>query len=687
MEKDEQSQACPHVLVFPLPIQGHINSMVKLAELLALTGFKVTFLNSEHNHERLIKYTNITDHFARYPGFEFKTIPDGLPDDHPRSGNWFLEMFDAMEMKTKPSLRKILLKISPPVDCIIEDGFLGFALDVAKEFGIPNIYFRTSSPNSFWAYYSIPDIIEAGELPIRGSEDMDRLITTVPGMETFLRCRDLPNFCRASDMTDSMIQLVVKQTRKSPQAHALMLNTFEDLDGPILSQIRTKCPNLHAIGPIHAQLNTRLKAKYGESSDHVSNSLWEVDRSCISWLDKQPKQSVIYVSFGSITVTLKEQLIELWYGLVNSKKRFLWVVRPNSVTGKGGQGEDVPVELSEGTKERGYIVGWAPQEEVLNHPAIGGFLTHSGWNSTLESVVAGVPMICWPYFADQQVNSRFVSEVWKIGLDMKDVCDRKVVEKMVNDLMVDKREEFVKSVAKMAKLANESVHLLHPISQAQLNLPKLTTIRSSIGLPVDADSFHFIHKCIQLKPPKDEFLVMVIFAPKRCLAFAKSGYVQWKTVVGVNDIKDLVLFKGQIHSICGRGRLLRFESDNPESVTKIIARYPPDDVIKVDKIYLVESSGELLAVFRNGSSNPFKTKSFMVYMLQFDINGEKGILKRLNGLGDYALFVGEGNSWSISMTNILNCKGNRIYFTDDNWEQHVGLDIGAFDMVNKKIES
>ncbi|XP_022745504.1 LOW QUALITY PROTEIN: 7-deoxyloganetic acid glucosyltransferase-like [Durio zibethinus] len=457
MEKCQQSEAaCPHVLVLPLPIQGHVNSMFKLAELLALSGFKVTFLNSEHNHERLVKYTNITAHFARYPGFEFKTIPDGLPDDHPRTGEWFLEMFDAMEMKTKSSLIEMLLNISPPVDCIIGDGFLGFALDAANELGIPIIYFRTSSACCFWVYYSIPDMIQAGELPTR---EMDRLITTVPGMETFLRCRDLPSFCRASNMTDadSKIQLIVKETRKTPQAHSLILNTFEDLDGPILSHIRTKCPHIYAIGPIHAQLNTRLREKYGESYDHFSNSLWELDRSCISWLDKQPKQCVIYVSFGSVTTTSREQLTELWYGLVNSKKRFLWVIRPNSVTGKDGRGGDVPVELLEATRERGYIVGWAPQEEVLNHPAVGGFLTHSGWNSTLESVVAGVPMICWPYFADQQVNSRFVSEAWKIGLDMKDVCDRKVVEMMVNDLMVNRKEEFVKPAAKMAKLANESV--------------------------------------------------------------------------------------------------------------------------------------------------------------------------------------------------------------------------------------
>jgi UDP:flavonoid glycosyltransferase YjiC (YdhE family) len=176
----------------------------------------------------------------------------------------------------------------------------------------------------------------------------------------------------------------------------------------------------------------------------------------MTWLDAQPFKSVIYVSFGSITTMTKDVLMEFWHGLVNSKKRFLWVIRPDLVDGNDADGQ-TPAELVEGTKERGYTVGWAPQEEVLAHAAIGGFLTHSGWNSTMESIAAGIPMICWPYFADQQVNSRFVSQVWKLGMDMKDVSDRVVVEKMVNDLMVEKREEFLKSSVEMSRLARESV--------------------------------------------------------------------------------------------------------------------------------------------------------------------------------------------------------------------------------------
>ncbi|RDX81366.1 7-deoxyloganetic acid glucosyltransferase, partial [Mucuna pruriens] len=289
---------------------------------------------------------------------------------------------------------------------------------------------------------------------IEGEEDMDRIITTIPGMENLLRCRDLPGYCRGTESNIEPLKSMVFESRQSLRARALIFNTFEDLDGPVLSQMRLKFPQIFAVGPLHAHLNSR--ASSNAKTTPSTTSFWEVDRSCLTWLDSQPLKSVVYVSFGSITTLTRERLMEFWHGLVNSKQRFLWVVRPDMVTGEDGD-DRIPAELEEGTKERGFIVGWAPQEEVLAHEAIGGFLTHSGWNSTLESLVAGVPMICWPYFADQQINSRFVSEVWKLGLDMKDVCDRQVVEEMVNDLMVHRREEFLRSAQTMAISAHKSV--------------------------------------------------------------------------------------------------------------------------------------------------------------------------------------------------------------------------------------
>ncbi|OMO76319.1 UDP-glucuronosyl/UDP-glucosyltransferase [Corchorus olitorius] len=161
----------PHVLIFPLPALGHVTSMLKLAELLSVTGLKITFLNSEHNHERLVRrHSYLHSHFVRYPGFEFETIWDGLPPDHPRVGNAFPDIFGGLYFRTKPIFREMLVKMKPPVDCIIGDGVLGFVVDIADELGIPILQFHTVGASSAWACFSILDMIEAGDLPIKDVE-------------------------------------------------------------------------------------------------------------------------------------------------------------------------------------------------------------------------------------------------------------------------------------------------------------------------------------------------------------------------------------------------------------------------------------------------------------------------------------------------------------------------------------
>ncbi|GAA0159401.1 transferase [Lithospermum erythrorhizon] len=448
----------PHVLIFPLPLQGPVNCMLKLAELLCLHDLHVTFLNTEHIHQRLLRYSNVESYFKRYPNFNFGTIPDGLSDNNSRTMDQISNLINSMEEVTKPLLMEMVTSGSlgknsnKPLSCIVADGIFCFAVDIAREIKVPLLFFDTISPCGLWTYLCVPKLIETGELPFSG-DSLDEPIKNVPGMEGILRRRDLPSFCRTKDINIPLIKLVLKEDEHLPLSQGLILNTFDDLENPIISQLQTISLNVYAIGPLHSH----LKSKLSSSKPPTSSNIFEEDKSCMAWLDMQPPNSVVYVSIGSLAVMTKKQLIEIWYGLVNSGSRFLWVQRLGSITEPEDELNEVPLDLFEATRERGLVVSWAPQELVLGHEAIGGFFTHSGWNSTLESLVAGVPMICWPYVVDQQVNSRYVEEVWKLGLDMKDTCDRKIVERMIREVMVTRRYEFKQMLNRMAKLAQDSV--------------------------------------------------------------------------------------------------------------------------------------------------------------------------------------------------------------------------------------
>ncbi|KAL2558165.1 UDP-glycosyltransferase 76F1 [Forsythia ovata] len=176
----------------------------------------------------------------------------------------------------------------------------------------------------------------------------------------------------------------------------------------------------------------------------ASSSLVQPDESSISWLDKQAPKSVIYVSFGSIAAVKENEFVEIAWGLAYCEHTFLWVIRPGSVHGSKWL-ESLPSGFLDLLGVSGHIVKWAPQLEVLAHPAVGAFWTHNGWNSTLESICAGVPMICMPCFTDQFVNARYVTHVWKVGVQLENVLERKTIEEVIRRLMEDEEGEEIRN--------------------------------------------------------------------------------------------------------------------------------------------------------------------------------------------------------------------------------------------------
>jgi hypothetical protein len=165
----------------------------------------------------------------------------------------------------------------------------------------------------------------------------------------------------------------------------------------------------------------------------LETNLSKEDTKCLEWLGSKEMTSVVYVNFGSITIMSEEKLLEFAWGLANSKKPFLWIIRPDLVSGGSVVLSSAFVdEIS----DRGLIVSWCPQEKVLNHPSVGRFLTHCGWNSTTESICAGVPMLCWPFFGVQPTDCRFICNEWEIGIEIDTNVKREEVEKLVNELMM-----------------------------------------------------------------------------------------------------------------------------------------------------------------------------------------------------------------------------------------------------------
>ncbi|CAL5062728.1 unnamed protein product [Urochloa decumbens] len=431
--------AAAHVLVLPWPLQGHINCMLYFATGLAGAGVHVTFLHTEHNLRRL---AGAPSSAAASPRLRFLSVPDGLPDDHPRSVDSLLELAASMLATSTGAYRSLLSSLSsasdavvggfPPVTCVVADGLMAWAIDIAEELGVPALAFRTASACSFLAYLSVPDLLESGELPFpaSGGGGLDEPVRGVPGTEGFLRRRDLPIQCRRrrsdSDDVDPMLRTLVDLTVQSRKARALILNTAASLEHAALAHIAPHMRDVFAIGPLHAMHPT------------PSGSLWREDDGCMAWLDAQADRSVVYFLSG----------------LVAAGYPFLWVLRPDMV---GVSQATVLQEVARatGNGEQARVVAWAPQRDVLRHRAVGCFLTHAGWNSTLEAVVEGVPMVCWPFFADQQINSRFVGAVWRNGLDMKDVCEREAVERTVREAM--ESDEIRRSAEALAQQVKRDI--------------------------------------------------------------------------------------------------------------------------------------------------------------------------------------------------------------------------------------
>ncbi|EOA30568.1 hypothetical protein CARUB_v10013696mg [Capsella rubella] len=422
----------PVIFLFTFPLQGHLNPMFQLAKIFFNHGFSITVIHTEFN----------APNFSNFPHFTFVSISDGLSE--PESYPDVIEILHDLNSKCVAPFNDCLKKLlseEPTAACVIVDALWYFTDGLTEKFSIPRIVLRTVNLSSFVAFSKFHVLREKGYLSLQESQG-DSPVPELP----YLKMKDLPWFQTEDPRSGDKLQRGTMKSMKS--SSGIIFNAIEDLEPDQLDQSLKEFPvPLFSIGPFH---------RYVSAS---SSSLLAQDMTCLSWLDKQATNSVIYASLGSIASIDESEFLEIAWGLRNSNQPFLWVVRPGSIHGKDLI-EILPKGFIESLQGRGKIVKWAPQPEVLAHRATGGFLTHCGWNSTLEAICEAIPLICKPSFGDQRVNARYISDVWKIGLHLENRIERLEVENAIRTLMTSSEgEEIRKRIMPMKETAEQCLKL------------------------------------------------------------------------------------------------------------------------------------------------------------------------------------------------------------------------------------
>ncbi|KAI3813254.1 hypothetical protein L1987_17974 [Smallanthus sonchifolius] len=435
--------AQPHVLVIPYPAQGHVIPIMELAQRLVEQGIRVTFINTEVNHKLVASNWLDKDRFGHL--MQMVSIPDGLEPWEDRSDLCKLTLSILQTMPRKlEELIETINKEDSKVTCVIADDCMGWAVRVAKKMGIRRAAFWPASVATLASMLSFQKLIDDRIINEKGIPLKDETIQLSETMPP-IKPENLGWACFKDVATiESSFQLVKEAEEASRLTEWFICNSSTELEAAAFSLYRQLLP----IGPLLAS-NRRA-----DQAGHF----WQEDPTCLTWLDQQQPCSVIYIAFGSFTIFNKTQFEELALGIELSNKPFLWVVRPGMTKETT---TDYPDGYMERVSSRGRIVIWAPQQKVLAHPSVACFMSHCGWNSTLEGVTNGLPFLCWPYFADQFHNETYICDIWRTGLRLeKDETGfftreeiKSKVEKLLSDetfrvKALDIKEKITSSVRK-----------------------------------------------------------------------------------------------------------------------------------------------------------------------------------------------------------------------------------------------
>ncbi|KNA20577.1 hypothetical protein SOVF_051180 [Spinacia oleracea] len=388
----------------------------------------------------------------RFPAKE-AGLPQGLENLEQVLGSELMNgFFKATEMLSE-QLDHYLEKVRP--NCLVADMFFPWATDLASKFNIPRLVFHGISSFSLCAQ----EVIRLHEPFKNVSSDEETFVLPYLPHEIQLTRLQISEELRNSEDSDYK-RRTISFKESELKSYGVIVNSFYELEPDYADLFRKEFGRrLWNIGPV--SLSNRSIEDKAQRGKQASID----EHECLKWLNSKKPDSVIYICFGSTASFIAAQLHEIAMAVEASGQQFIWVVR------NGKNEEWLPTGFEQRMKEKGMIIrGWAPQVIILEHEAIGAFVTHCGWNSTLEGISAGVPMVTWPIFAEQFYNEKLVTQILKTGVpvgakkwsrtpSIECLVKKDAIVKALTEIMAgketDERRNRAKNLKEMARKAVE----------------------------------------------------------------------------------------------------------------------------------------------------------------------------------------------------------------------------------------
>ncbi|KMT08558.1 hypothetical protein BVRB_6g138380 [Beta vulgaris subsp. vulgaris] len=438
------------LVLVPTPGTGHLISAVEFAKLIIkhdeqISILVIIFHMPIHSSTTVDTYIKSQSNAIDPNRITFLTLPSlsdsELPD--PASNNFF---HDTVVLQ-KPLITKAINDRSTKPAVFVFDLMCVNLIDLAKEFQVPSYVYFTAGASlltlmfHFQALYDDHGIDVATAYSNSDDSELD-----LPGFKNRVPAKVLPSlmFDKESGCSTFFNDL----TRKFRECKGILVNTFMELEPGIIKglQEQEKTPEVYPVGPILA-LHENNHGDCRENDRHA----------IMQWLDDQPDSSVVFLCFGSMGSFEEEQVKEIANGLDRSGHRFLWALRrpvsENSYvlpSEKETFEDALPTGFLDRTGHRGKIIGWAPQVQVLAHRAVGGFVSHCGWNSILEGLWFGVPIATWPMYSEQQVNAFEMVKEFELAVEVRMDYQRNLMKTSANFVVT--AEEVENSIKKLMSM-------------------------------------------------------------------------------------------------------------------------------------------------------------------------------------------------------------------------------------------